>query len=70
MPSGLSSDPFDQVHLSVRATVAGEEVFAQMTVPPQVWDDPGAREAITESLRFKLVTEILKKWTPKIIVRR
>lgn len=68
-PSGLSRFP-DTVVASCTATVGDEELSAQISVPGVVWDDPGARGAIEESLRFKLIAEILKKWTPVIKIER
>lgn len=57
------------VHLSCKATVGDQEVTSQMSVSRAVWDDPAARQAIKEGLRFKLVEEILKKWSPVVKVR-
>lgn len=57
------------VELTVSATVGGEAIQCQQRVLAEVWNDPDARKAIEENMRFKLVMEILRKWTPVIKVR-
>lgn len=59
--------PFENtVVLSCTAQVGDQEIESRMSVPRVVWEDPAARTVIEESLRFKLVMEILKKWTPVV----
>lgn len=64
------NDLFQRVSLSCQAEVGGEVVTARMTVAQPVWDDPEARQAIERHIRLSLMEQILKKWTPKITVRR
>ena len=58
------------MHLYCRATVGGQEVVVQQSVAEPVYDDPVARRAIEDHLRYRLMQKILEKWTPKIHVRR
>lgn len=57
------------VELTVSATVGGEVIQCRQRVLAEVWNDPDARKAVEENMRFKLVMEILRKWTPVIKVR-
>lgn len=61
---------FGMVHLSCKATVRGQPVTVMQSMPEMVYDDPAAREAVERALRYALLEQILKGWTPVITVRR
>jgi hypothetical protein len=52
------------------ARVGDQELIRRQMLPRAVWEDPAAREVIEKALRYRLVEEILRKWTPVVKVRR
>ena len=60
----------EQVVLSCRATVGGENVEVRISMVRAAYDDPGVREVVENQLRQALMQKILGKWTPKIHVVR
>ena len=59
-----------KILLRCEAKVGGETVYAQIEVVEAVYNDSGAREAITRDLRRRLMDAILDKWSPVVKVKR
>lgn len=69
-PTVASPFLMDQVELSCSVKVGDEMVMVRRMYAAEVYDDPEARKAVEEHLRFELVRAILDQWKPKIHVRR
>lgn len=59
----------NQLRLSCKAVVAGEELEVSMSVAEPVYDDPEARKLVEKQLRLALMDKILEKWTPVVKVQ-
>lgn len=65
----MDADPFRVTEMMCEATVAGEKVRVTQQVMGVVADDPEAYKHIEQSLRIKLMHEILKRWKPVVKTR-